>query len=83
MPLECKFTGAVGGGGQRYDVCPQHAIYSPHSFQGRKWKGTRKKQERQREHRKGERNERQGEGTRNVKRCIAWEAGNGRQREEM
>ena len=38
---------------------------------------------RQREDRKGERNGRQGEGTRNVKRCIAWEAGNGRQREEM
>jgi len=33
---------------------------------------------RQREDRKGERNARQGEGTRNVKRCIAWEAGNGR-----
>jgi len=41
------------------------------------------RESRQREHRKGERNGRQGEGTRNVKRCIAWEAGNVRQREEM
>jgi len=73
MPLECKFTGAVGGRGQRYDVCPQHAIYSPHPFQVRKWKGTRKKQERQETTRT----------PRNVKRCIACEAGNGRQREEM
>ena len=45
--------------------------------------GRNRRESRQREHRKGERNGRQGEGTRNVMRCIAWEAGNGRQREEM
>jgi len=45
--------------------------------------GRNRSESRQREHRKGERNGRQGEGTRNVKRCIAWEAGNVRQREEM
>jgi len=45
--------------------------------------GRNRRESRQREDRTGERNGRQGEGTRNVKRCIAWEAGNGRQREEM
>jgi len=45
--------------------------------------GRNRRECRQREDRKGERNGRQGEGTRNVKRCIAWETGNGRQREEM
>jgi len=45
--------------------------------------GRNRRESREREDRKGERNGRQGEGTRNVKRCIAWEAGNGRQREEM
>jgi len=45
--------------------------------------GRNRREYRQREDRKGERNGRQGEGTRNVKRYIAWEAGNGRQMEEM
>jgi len=45
--------------------------------------GRNRREIRQREDRKGERIGRQGEGTRNVKRCIAYEAGNGRQREEM
>jgi len=40
--------------------------------------GRNRSESRQREDRKGERNGRQGEETRNVKRCIAWEAGNGR-----
>jgi len=45
--------------------------------------GRNRRESTQREDRKGGRNGRQREATRNVKRCIAWEAGNGRQREEM
>ena len=45
--------------------------------------GRNRRECRQREDRIGERIGRQREGTRNVKRCIVWVSGNGRQREEI
>jgi len=45
---------------------------TPSRDENRKDPGRNRRESRQREDRKGERNGRQGEGTRNVKRCIAW-----------
>jgi len=76
MPLECKLTG-VGDKGTMYARNMPYTRPTPSRDENGKEPGRNRIESRQREHRKGERN------GRNVKRCIAWEAGNGRQREEM